>query len=370
MRALIINSVCGVGSTGRICIELADELSKENYECAIAYGRASLFPQNFRHEKIKIGDNIDVYAHVAMSRVFDDHGLHSNKVTKRFLEWAEQYNPELLWLHNIHGYYINYELLFDWIKKRPDMKVRWTLHDCWAFTGHCSHFTVVNCQKWQKQCSNCPQKKRYPKSILFDNSRSNFERKKKAFCDVTNLTIITPSKWLQNLVKKSFLNKYPIEVHHNKVDRKKFKPTENSFRIQHNLENKFVILGVTSGWTDRKGLDDFLELSKMLDDDFRIVLVGLNDNQIKAMPSNVLGMKKTNSTEELAGIYTMADVFVNASKEETFGLTTLEAIYCGTFPIVYKDTACEEVVSTYGGVAVERGVENIFSEIMLIKDRK
>lgn len=364
MRVLLINSVCGIRSTGRICTDLAQKFEKEGHEVKIAYGRVEEVPEQFQKYAVKIGNDLDLKLHALRTRILDEHGFGSKKATKAFLKWADQYNPDLLWLHNIHGYYINIEMLFDWIKSRPDMQIKWTLHDCWAFTGHCSHFSVVQCEQWKKQCEHCKQKERYPASKIKDNSYLNFKRKKAAFTGVKNMVIITPSKWLANFVKQSFLKEYPIEVQYNTIDLNVFKPTENDFRKKYYLEEKKVILGVASTWDDRKGLDDFIELRKLLDDSFVIVLVGLSEKQIEELPEKMIGIKKTNNITELAEIYTAADVFVNPSREETFGLTTVEAIACGTPVIVYKDTACEEIIETYGGMAVEMGIENIYRTIL------
>ena len=172
MKVLMINSVCGIRSTGRICTDLASELEAQGHQVRIAYGRESV-PEQYTKYAVRIGNEWDVRLHGVRSRLLDEHGLSSKSATKRFLKWAEEYDPDLLWLHNIHGYYINYELLFDWIKGRPKMQVKWTLHDCWAFTGHCSYFTVARCEQWKTGCTHCVQKKRYPASLLVDNCRKN-----------------------------------------------------------------------------------------------------------------------------------------------------------------------------------------------------
>ncbi len=366
MKVLFINSVCGIRSTGRICAELADKLSCEGHEVKIAYGRESV-PEKYQKYAVKIGGTLDQRLHGLRTRVLDEHGFGSKSATKRFLKWAEEYSPDLLWLHNIHGYYINIEMLFDWIKKHPDMKVKWTLHDCWAFTGHCAYFTLAKCDKWKKGCDVCPQKRNYPASIIKDNSKESFERKKRAFTGVKDMTLITPSRWLAELVGQSFLSEYATEVHYNTIDTAVFKPTPSNFRERFGLKDKKIVLGVASVWDERKGLYDFVKLSELLDEEFAIVLVGLSEKQIKEMPKSILALGRTNSTKELAEIYTAADVFVNPSREETFGMTTIEAKACGTEAIVYKGTACEEIVNNQGGIAVTPGVENIKLAIFSIR---
>ena len=205
MRILFINSVCGIRSTGRIVTDLAKAYLAQGDEVKIAYGREGVPPQ-FREITYRIGTEHDVKIAALKARILDNEGFNAVRATKRLTRWAEQFDPDVLWLHNLHGYYLNIEELFQWIKSRPQMQVRWTLHDCWAFTGHCAHFTMANCCRWQTQCQNCEQTWQYPKSVLKDNSKENFRRKHAAFCGVNNMILITPSYWLADLVKESFLN--------------------------------------------------------------------------------------------------------------------------------------------------------------------
>lgn len=378
-RLLLINSVCGIGSTGRICADIAREYERDGYEVKIAYGRSDVIGEGTEKYAVRIGNKIDVYAHVAYTRLFDKHGLASKSATKKFLEWADEYDPDILWLHNIHGYYINYELLFGWIKTRqkkqsesgkPVMEVKWTLHDCWAFTGHCSHFTYVGCDKWKTGCKDCPQKLEYPSSLISDNSENNFVCKKKAFTGVKKLTLITPSHWLKNLVKNSFLNEYLVEVVYNTVDANVFKPTQSDFRQKNGIDDDLVIiLGVSSVWNKRKGLDDFWELDRRLDKGkYRIILVGVSDKQANNLRknTNILPLPRITNQVELAEIYSASDIYLNLSKEESFGLTTMEALYCGVKVIVYKDTACEEVLKNYdvnNGLAVDKNTQAVCTAI-------
>ena len=343
MKYLLINSVCGIKSTGRICTDIAYELESKGHEVRIAYARENV-PAKFKKYAVKIGSNLNCTIDAMISRVLDNQGLNSRRATKRFLKWADSYNPDVLWLHNIHGYYINYPLLFDWIKSRPNMKVKWTLHDCWAFTGHCSYFSAVKCNKWKIECSNCPQKKEYPTSFFFDRSKRNFFKKRDAFCGVQNLKLITPSKWMASLIKESILKEYEVKVHYNTVDNNIFKYRESDFRQKNGLENKRIILGVASPWSKRKGLGDFIELSNLLDERYVIVLVGLNDKQIASIPTNIIGIKKTNNAIELAEIYSVADVFVNPTYEDNYPTTNLEANACGTVTITYDTGGSVESV--------------------------
>lgn len=229
MRVLLINVVCGGGSTGHICLELAKEFEANGDEVKIAFGRGDV-PSAGSKYAVHIGNSFDQKCHFLKTRLIDGHGLGSVRTTRKFLKWADEYNPDLLWLHNIHGYYINYELLFEWIKSRPDMQTRWTLHDCWAFTGHCAYFTKVDCKKWITECNHCVQKKSYPSSIFIDESKSNYCRKKAAFTGVKNLLIITPSRWLADLVKDSFLGEYDVNVIYNKVNKQIFRPIKSNLK--------------------------------------------------------------------------------------------------------------------------------------------
>ena len=363
MKVLFINSVCGIGSTGRICTDLAQQLESEGNEVKIAYGRKGTVPQQFQKYAVRIGTDFDCKMHAIQTRLLDTHGFGSKRATKEFLKWAEEYKPDLLWLHNLHGYYINVEMLFDWIKKHPEMQVKWTLHDCWAFTGHCSYFTMVKCEQWKSHCSYCSQLRRYPACFAMSSVSKNFERKRKAFTGVKNMTLITPSKWLADLTRQSFLKEYPVEVHYNTIDTSIFKPTPSDFRERYGLQDKVIVLGVANVWEDRKGLFDFYKLAQMLDEKYVIVLVGLSEKQIKELPKNIKGIQRTNSPQELAAIYTAADVLVNPSVEETFGMTPVEAQACGTPSIVYEDTACEEVARQNGNTVVPQDVNALYESI-------
>ncbi len=355
MRVLIVNSVCGIGSTGRICTEIAREYEAVGHTVCIAYGRGTV-PEDAQKYVYRIGGKPDFAAHVLKTRLLDGHGLGSRAATRRFLSWAEEYRPELLWLHNIHGYYLNYELLFDWIKRHPEMEVRWTLHDCWAFTGHCAYFTMAGCEKWKQDCASCPQKGSYPASLLYDGAAENLRRKRAAFCGVKNMTLIVPSHWLAGLVGESFLRQYPVEVRHNTIDTALFRPTESHFRQEHGLERKRIVLGVSNAWQEpRKGLKDMLALASLLGSEFAVVIVGLPDELRKVMPKNVTALGKSGSPEELAGIYTAADVFVNPTYEDNYPSTNLEAQACGTRVVSYDTGGCRETLHRSDSVLVPTG---------------
>ena len=256
-------------------------------------------------------------------------------------------------MHNIHGYYLNLKVLFKYLKNEYKGKIVWTLHDCWAFTGHCSYFTSIKCNKWQKKCFNCPRLNVYPKEY-FDTTKKEFELKKKLFTNLNNLTLVTPSNWLKDLVKISFLKKYKVEVINNGIDLNIFKPTyDETIYDKYNIpRNKKIILGVANVWTKEKGLYDFIKLSEKLDDSFVIVLVGVDDKIQKILPNNILAIKRTDNQIDLAKIYTIADVFVNPTYEDNYPTTNLESIACGTFTVCYNTGGCKEQISAKGIVEV------------------
>ena len=351
MKYLFINSVAGVGSTGRIVAETCRKLRDQGHTCAIAYGREKANCDDI--ETVCIGASLDYKIHGALCRLTDRHGFYSRQATRNFIRWAKEYDPDVVWLHNIHGYYLHLGELFAWLKV-SGKQVKWTLHDCWAFTGHCAYFDYVRCDKWKTGCHHCPQKKEYPATLLLDSSKANYTDKKRLFTGLSDVQLYVPSQWLADRVKQSFLREYPVEVVYNTVNTEIFKPTSGDFRQKYGLEQNKLALGVASVWDRRKGLEDFVTLAGKLPEPWRIVLVGLTSQQAEKMPPNVLCIPRTNSAAELAEIYSTADVFVNLSVEETFGMTTLEALKCGTTPIVYAGTACEEVTRQFGGVAVER----------------
>ena len=342
MRILLINSVCGIGSTGKIVGALAEEYTARGHEAVIAYGRDGTVPERYLPYAHRIGTDLDVKISAVRTRFLDDHGFANEKATREFLQWADSYNPDLLWLHNIHGYYIHVGMLFDWIKSRPQMQVKWTLHDCWAFTGHCTHFVFHRCEKWKTGCHHCPEKGSYPASKGLDNSRTNYEKKRAAFRGVKQMQLIVPSQWLAKLVRESFLGEYSVEVRYNTINTEIFRPTAGDFREKYHLEGKKILLGVASVWTERKGFHDFLELRKLLDDSWAMVMVGVTEAQRKSLPQGILGIPRTNSPRELAEIYTAAQVLFNPTYEDTYPTVNLEAESCGTRVITYDVGGCAE----------------------------
>lgn len=361
MKVLQINTVCGRGSTGRIATDLLKCLKEKGYFGKIAYGIGPMLNAEST-ETIEIDTKLEYYVHNLFSRFTDKEGCYSIYATKRLIGQIEEYKPDIIHLHNIHGHYINYKILFNYLKK-VKMPVVWTFHDCWSFTGHCSHFAMVKCEQWKNHCSYCSQLRRYPACYAMSSVRRNFARKCAAFTGVANLTLITPSKWLADLVKQSFLKEYPVEVHYNTIDTTIFKPTPSDFRERYGLQDKIIVLGVANVWEVRKGLFDFYKLAEMLDDRYAIVLVGLSEKQTENLPKNIKGIQRTNSPKELAAIYTAAGVFVNPSVEEIFGMTPVEAQACSTPSIVYEDTACADVAEQNGNKVVPQDVNALYKAI-------
>lgn len=352
MKILEINATVGTGSVGRIVADLYQILTENNNLCKVAYGRKNIsdIPKS---DLIAIGTKNDVYRHFFMSKITDKTGFYSKHATIKFIKKIDEFQPDIIHMHGNYGYYINVEVLFNYLKEKNTPVIN-TLHSCWDFTGHCTYFDEIDCNKWKTGCSNCPQKRRYPDSFVKDNSRWNYNRKRELFTSIDNMNIVTPSYWLANLVKDSFLNKYPIKVIHNGIDLSIFKPVKTEFRKIYHLENKIILLGVANVWEPRKGLDIFIRLSKELKDIYKIVLVGLSKHQLSQIPNNILAFNRTNDVKELVGIYSTADVFVNPTREEVLGLTNLEALACGTPVITFNTGGSPECVNDNCGIVIEK----------------
>ena len=364
MKVLQINVTCNWGSTGRIAEEIGLLTISEGGQSYIAYGRHKNKSKSYT---IKIGNLIDVYFHAFLTRVFDKHGLGSKRATKTFIRHIKSINPDIIHIHNIHGYFINYSILFSYLAE-INIPIVWTLHDCWSYTGHCAYYSFCKCNKWEIECNNCAQMKNYPSSLFSDRSRENFFNKKKYFTLVHNMTIVTVSKWLANEVSKSFLNKYPIKTIYNGIDTTVFVP-KNEVEKKNTTKNKFIILGVANIWEERKGLKDFLHLRTLLPSSYSIILIGLTQLQVKQLPEGIIGIQRTNNIDELVDFYNLADVYINFSVEETFGMTTCESMACGTPVIVYNSTACPEIVTKETGYVVEPGdFRSVIECIKLIQE--
>lgn len=352
MKIVQINTVCSTGSTGRICMSLYRLAENFNFTPYIAYGRNSS-PEEIN--SYKISSKPDFYCHVLRNFIKGENGFGSSRQTLKFINWLSDVKPDIIHLHNIHGFYLNIELLFDYLKK-SNIPVIWTLHDCWPFTGHCAHFSYIQCCKWSTGCYSCPQHRQaYPYAIFKDNSAVSYQRKKDAFTGIANMTIVTPSKWLESLVKNSFLKEYDTIVIPNGIDLGTFIPKAN----QSTFHLPRIILGVANVWTRRKGIQYFEELANCLDDSYIIQLVGLNKKQVKYFkykyPEKIIPLQRTERIQDLISLYQNAHVFVNPTLEDTFPTTNLEALACGTPVITFKTGGSPESITEKCGIVVEQG---------------
>lgn len=345
LKIVQINTVPN-GSTGSIMMSIHKQLLKDGYDSYVVWGRGRK-AQNDR--EIYMNDKLGVYFHVLYSRLTGKTGFASKRATKKLLKKLDKIKPDIIHLHNLHGYYINIELLFNYIKKN-NIKTIWTLHDCWAFTGHCVYFEISKCDCWKGE--KCIDIKSYPKSLK-NSSQWCYAKKKQLLTGVENLTIVTPSDWLMGLVKKSYLKDYPSKVINNGINTdifKKIDPAKLTFREKYNLKDKIIILGVASPWTERKGLNDFIKLSKILNEkQYKIVLVGLTKKQVRNLPKSILGLPKTNNITELVELYNSADIFFNPTYEDNYPSVNIEATACGVTIVTYNTGGAAEIIKNNSG---------------------
>lgn len=340
-----INSFCNTGSTGRIAENLGLTVMKEGWESWIAYGR-TMNPSKSR--VYKIGDEWDVRWHGVETRLFDRQGLASKNATRRLVNKIKTVQPDIIHLHNLHGYYLNYPILFRFLKEY-NCPIVWTLHDCWSFTGHCPHFEYEQCFRWRKQCHDCPNKKRYPASLCIDRSQRNFKDKKKYFTSLDTITLVPVSNWLEDYVRESFLGKYPIKMIHNGVDMDVFRPKDMGMNVfeKYNIYGRFLIIGVAGVWEERKGLTDFFKLRQMLSEEYNIIIIGLSKYQIAELPRGIIGIERTESVNDLAEIYSAANVLFNPTLEDSLSMVNLESESCGTPVVCYKTGGCPETFNNF-----------------------
>ena len=354
MRTVVQINTCDYGSTGKIMLQLAEAINRNGDRCFIVVPNGRHNPWKNKKGYIKFGNRFSEDSHIVLGRITGLQGCFSFFSTLSLIRKLKRIRPDILHLHNLHESYINLPLLFRFIKKN-DIPVVWTLHDCWSFTGHCPYFSYIDCQKWKTGCFSCPLYKNYPKSC-FDNSKIMYKLKRKWFCGIKNLTLVTPSKWLSELVKESFLKEYPVKVINNGIDLNVFKPTSSDFRERHGIkENTKLILGVAFDWEKRKGLDVFIELSNELNaGEYKIVLVGTNDENDAILPPSILSIHRTSNQKELAEIYSAADVLINPTREDNYPTVNMEAIACGTPVITFRTGGSPEIVNKNTGIVVEK----------------
>ena len=381
-KLLYISGSVNFGAPGRIVEQLGLLAQQHGYEVLVAHSTRNENPTQLPH--FAMTTKCDEVMHAIGAKFLDLHGLLSTAQTRELVERIKDYQPDIIHLHNIHGYFCNFKVLFEYLDS-VDTPVVWTLHDCWPFTGRCFHFVGVDCYKWKTGCYDCKAEPGYTVSKYYDRSKELYALKKRLFSSVKNLTLVPVSDWQAAFLKDSFLKDCNVHTIHNGVDIAKFRPMHgNRLRDKHKLDGKFVILGVASPWNTRKGLDDFLRLRTMLLDEFAIVMVGLTPKQIEKLPDGIIGIARTESQQELAEYYSMADVFVNLTYLDTFPTTNLEALACGTPVVTYRtggspeaicDTACEKVKKAGAeyyptGMVVEQGdVEGMIRCVRELKSR-
>ena len=367
MKVLQINSFFSVGGPPRIMNGIYATLKENGHDCKIAAAREKII---YPEDSIVIGNPKDTYKHVIESRIFDNDGFLAKKNTRELIRRVGEYNPDIIQIHNLHGYYIDAEILFQYLKNcgKP---IVWTLHDCWPMTGHCAYFSFANCKKYIDGCCNCVQKKRYPASFVLDRSRQNWIRKRDLFTGVPNMTFVTPSKWLSDIINTSYLNSYTVRVINNGIDLQNFSFCPGKLRENYSLHEKNIILGVAQNWSEHKGLEDFIQLSQKLNEEYQVVMIGLTDQQLSTLPPNILGLKRTNSIAELVEWYSNAQVFVNLTYQDNFPTVNIEALACGTPIITYNTGGSPEAIDKTCGWVVRQGdIDKVASIIKSMGERK
>jgi glycosyltransferase involved in cell wall biosynthesis len=358
MKILQINTTYRTGgSTGKIMFELAQIIKEHNEQSYCAFGYE--FKPTNDENTYKIESILQLKFSILQTRLFGEHGFYNQGTTKKLLKWIDEVKPDVIHLHNLHNHYLNLELLFRYIKDRK-IPVVWTLHDCWSFTGWCAYFDYARCDQWKSGCHHCPCLKDYPKTWFFDRSEKNYKRKKELLTGIEKMHLVTPSQWLADLTRESFLKGYPVSVINNGIDLKIFSAQNDEVNIDKYIpsdEKRKVLLGVASSWSRRKGLNDFLKLNEQINHDkYVIVLVGLKQEQLKAIPDTIRKVLRTENVNELAELYRKADVFLNLTWEDNYPTTNLEAQACGTPVISYQTGgSSESIVSGVTGEIVPAG---------------
>lgn len=367
MKVLQINLAYKNGSTGKIVYDIQKELMTQGSQGYVVYCHGK-----YRSKYVKpVKNKLTFYLSVIESRLGGSAGFYDKHSTKKVLKWINTIKPDIVHLHNIHGFYINVEMLFEYLDKKK-IPVVWTLHDCWSMTGHCAHFDYVGCQKWKTGCYDCEQLLRYPIAYR-DKSKINYEKKKRTFTLLNNrnLKIITPSKWLCEVVDKSYLSKYQHEVITNGIDLEIFKEHSNDIRKRYKLENKKIVLAVTDGYNERKGIEDINSLADMLNEDYQVILVGIEKRDYSKINKKIITVSKVFNQTEMASYYSAADVYVNTTLEDTFPTTNLEALACGTPVITYDSGGSPECVDEKTGSIVKKhDINEMIEQIENITDNK
>lgn len=363
MRIFELNTFCGIKSTGRIATDIATLVEKQGGECLIGYG-AETVPKHLSRFAYRIGEKWGRKIHAARRKLLDQEGYGSRFATRRLIRKIKDFAPDVIHLHNIHGCYLHFATLFAYLKESK-IPVVWTLHDCWTFTGHCAYFDAVGCQKWRTECHHCVQQKSYPINQGLDGSRRNHRKKKQWFGDLPNLTIVTPCEWLMTVVDQSHMAYAKQKVIINGVDLKTFHPVKSDIRARYQLEDHYVVLSIASEWDDRKGLPYLIKAAQNLGDAYRFVVIGLSEEQVSTLPSQMIGITHTQDVNELASWYTTADCFANPTLEDNMPMVNLEALACGTPVVVFDTGGCPEAVDEHSGIVVEKGNQQALQEAIV-----
>ena len=351
MKVLSLN-LGNFGSTGNIAQGIKNEANAVGMEYVLAY---PVDPQNkpVQEGDWVIGDALGRKGSIALGMVSGFNGCFSLFSSWKLCRMIRRLSPDVIHFHNLHNNYVNLPMLFGCIKKLG-IKVVWTLHDCWSFTGQCPYFDITRCEKWRTGCYGCPSYKEYPKALV-DNTKVMWHLKKRWFCGVKDMTIVTPSQWLADLAKESYLKDYPVKVINNGIDLGVFSPMESDFAKRYGCEGKHIVLGVAFNWSKRKGFDVFCELAKRLDrEKYQIVLVGTDDDVDKLLPAHVSSIHRTESQKELAMLYSAADVFANPTREENYPTVNMEVLACGTPIVTFRTGGSPEIPDSTCGCVVEK----------------
>lgn len=372
-RLLQINPVIrNSTSTGRIMQEIAELATQHGWECYIAYSKGRDGMKPCKVKTIPVGNRWSTAWHGVTTRLFDRHGLASNRATRRFIKEIERIKPDIIHIHNIHGYFLNYKILFDYLAQSC-IPVIWTVHDCWLYTGHCYYYSFAQCDKWKEGCHHCPQRKEFPTSYFIDRSRKNYRDKQKAFTSLPKeqLTIVPVSKWIRGEMQHSFLKDCRYQVIHNGIDTKTFNIYDSeAVKEKYELQGKHILLGLASIWSEEKGLNDFIRMAPLLHEDEVIVLVGIKEEQKALLPTNIVAIARTENIRQLAELYAAADAFVNSTWQDNYPTVNMEAIACGTPVVTYRTGGSIETITPDTGIIVEQGdVQGLLSAARTIREK-
>lgn len=345
-------------STGRIMQEIGDVAMSAGWESYVAYSKGRDGVRKSTSKTIPVGSGFSVALHGLETRLFDRHGLASTCATKYFVKMIKEINPDIIHIHNIHGYFLNFRILFDYLGK-AGKPVVWTIHDCWLYTGHCYYYSAACCDRWKTGCGHCPQKRQFPSSLFIDRSTKNYKDKERAFCSMPKdlLTIVPVSEWIRNEMRESFLKDYRFRVIHNGIDTSIFAPSASDCEVRekYGIGSRKIILGLASIWCKEKGWEDFISLSKLLGEDEAIVMVGVKHEQAKGLPKGIIPIARTENVRQLAELYSAAEVFVNPTWQDNYPTVNLEAISCGTPVITYNTGGSVESITPATGIVVPQG---------------